>query len=105
MTHDEPRLRPARGSRGDCATAVQPPSYYALRVDARVDAPRWWAAARRAIALAPPAVRAILAGRSRVEVTAEEARAALAWARALVPGDADAPSPLRVHPGDAPDQS
>jgi hypothetical protein len=73
------------------------PSYYALRVCPRADAPRWWASARGAAA-APPAIAAILAGRSRVEMSAEEAVDALAWARELAGWDDDGFAPLSVFP-------
>ena len=73
------------------------PSYYALRVCAGADAPKWWASARHAAA-APPAIAAILAGRSRVEVSAEEAVQALACARALPGWDDDSLAPLWAYP-------
>ena len=74
------------------------PSYYALRVCSRADAPRWWASARDAAAAAPPAIAAILAGRSRVEVSAEEAVDALAWARELPGWDDDILAPVWAYP-------
>ena len=73
------------------------PSYYALRVRPSAHAPRWWASARDAAA-APPAITAMLAGRSRVEVSAEEALQALAWARALPGWDDDSLTPLWAYP-------
>jgi hypothetical protein len=73
-------------------------SYFALRVCLRADAPDWWAVARCAHHTAPPAVRAILAGRTRVEVSPAEARAAIAWAAALDGWDPDGFPPLWVYP-------
>ena len=74
------------------------PSYYALRVRPRADAPVWWASARQATAAAPPAIRAILAGRTRVEVTPAEATEAILWASALQGwGDSDGGAPLWVY--------
>ena len=73
------------------------PSYYALRVCPRAHATRWWASAREGAA-APPAIAAILAGRSRVEVSAEEAVDALAWARKLPGWEDDSLAPLWVYP-------
>lgn len=74
------------------------PSYYALRVCPRADAPAWWAAARQAMAAAPPAIRAILAGRSRVELTAAEAADAIVWASGLPGWDGGSLTPLWVYP-------
>ena len=79
------------------------PSYYALRVCPHARAARWWASARDAAA-APPAIAAILAGRSRVEASAEEVVDALAWARKLPGWDDDRVAPLRVYPA-APGES
>ena len=78
--------------------AFRIPTYFALRVCLRADAPDWWAAARGAQWSAPPAVRAILGGRTRVEVSADEAREAIAWAAALDGWDADGFNPLWVYP-------
>jgi len=61
----------------------EPPPYYALRVCPRADAPPWWSSAREAADRAPWAIQAILAGRMRVEVSAQDAIAALSWARTL----------------------
>src|SRR5215207_2970768 len=74
------------------------PSYYALRVCPLADAPAWWAAARQAMAAAPPAIRAILAGRWRVELTAAEAADAIAWASGLPGWDGGSLAPLWVYP-------
>jgi hypothetical protein len=74
------------------------PSYYALRVCPRADAPDWWVAARKGMTGAPPAIRAILAGRSRVEVTAAEAAEAITWASDLPGWNADRLTPVWVYP-------
>jgi hypothetical protein len=47
---------------------------------------------------APPAMRAILAGRHRVEVSADEAAAVLRWARRLDGWDPDALAPVWIYP-------
>jgi hypothetical protein len=76
------------------------PTYYALRVRPKAIAPEWWAAAHAAGRDAPPPVRAVLAGRSRVEITAEEAVLAIQWASRLSGWDDDGgPKPLFVYPG------
>jgi hypothetical protein len=75
-----------------------PPSYYALRVCPRAASPEWWAAARNVVDAAPPAIQAILAGRRRVEVSAEEATSALSWAKALPGWDRDSFAPLWIYP-------
>ena len=73
-------------------------SYKALRAVRGSDAePWWWSAARRSSSVPPP-LGALLQGRTRIEVSAEEADAALAWAERL-DGWAEAnPKPLLVHP-------
>ena len=76
------------------------PSYFALRVCPRATASAWWAGARAAITSAPPAIRSILEGRSRVEVSALDASEALAWARTVDGWDDDALPPLWVYPFD-----
>jgi hypothetical protein len=74
------------------------PSYKALRIVRGSGAERWWSAARGSASVPPP-LAALLQGRTRIEVSAEEARAALAWAERQ-DGWADAsPKPLLVHPG------
>jgi hypothetical protein len=55
-------------------------SYVALRVRAHAQASPWWESALRAAHTAPPAMRSILAGRSRVELRTHEACEAIAWA-------------------------
>jgi hypothetical protein len=59
------------------------PSYVALRVRAHAQASPWWESALRAAHTAPPAMRSILAGRSRVELSPSEASEAIAWACGL----------------------
>jgi hypothetical protein len=73
-------------------------SYKALRTVRASDAEAWWSAVRRSASVPPP-LAALLQGRTRVELSAEEADAALAWAERQ-DGWADAnPKPLVVHPG------
>ncbi len=74
------------------------PSYYALRVCPEADAARWWEAARARARDAPAPIRALLTGRTRVEVSAGEALTALAWARALDEWDDDRLPPVWVYP-------
>jgi hypothetical protein len=68
------------------------PSYYALRIHPQAVAPVWWAAARVASEVPAP-VRALVAGRARVEVSAREAIEAIAWARELPGWRLDHPAP------------
>ena len=49
----------------------------------------WQASARAAGEHAPGLVRALLAGRTRVELSCEEAEAAIAWARQVPGWDSD----------------
>ena len=74
------------------------PQYYALRVHPRSLAAEWWAAAHARSAEAPPAVRALLGGRTRVELSAEEAVRAIHWAAQLAGWDANGIRPLLVYP-------
>jgi hypothetical protein len=68
----------------------------ALRAVSGPTAEHWWSVARRR-ADVPTAVAALLGGRSRIELSAAEADAALAWA-VTVDGWADAePKPLLLH--------
>ena len=70
-----------------------------LRVDPAAD--EWLAAARSRAHEAPEAMRALLAGRSRVEVDPAEAERALAWAALLQGWHEDGRPPLFVHtPGE-----
>jgi hypothetical protein len=80
------------------ATESQRPSYYAIRVCPLAEAPEWWLCARAAAARAPFAIRAILAGRMRVEVSAAEAIAILSWAQGLQGWDPDELTPVWVYP-------
>jgi hypothetical protein len=74
-------------------------SYVALRAHRSPETAAWWAEADRSDSVPPP-VTALLAGRTRVELSVTEADGALAWA-ALLPSWADAdPKPLRVHTHD-----
>jgi hypothetical protein len=83
---------------------AESPSYYALRVCPLAEAPQWWTSARRAADRAPWAIQAILAGRTRVEVSAREATAALAFARTLDGWDPERLTPVWVYP-QAPSQA
>lgn len=71
-------------------------SIVALRVvpDARADA--WWSAARSS-AHVPPAIKALLNGRTRIELTSEEADATLAWAASLSGWATADPKPLVAY--------
>jgi hypothetical protein len=72
------------------------PSYVVLRLDPR--AHEWLASARRSALDAPDWVRALLTGRSRVEVGLAEAERALAWAAQLPRWHRDGrPALVRVH--------
>jgi hypothetical protein len=78
-------------------TSFERRAYYALRVCPEATADAWWSAVRRRRDV-PPAITALLNGRSRVELTRAEAGAAMAWAGRL-DGWAEAqPKPLHVHP-------
>jgi hypothetical protein len=69
--------------------------YCALR--RRTTAAAWWSAARQRRDEAPAALLALLAGRTRVEVTGDEAAAALAWAQTVDGWSAAEPKPIFVH--------
>jgi hypothetical protein len=74
-------------------------AYVVLRVDPSARA--WLAAARVRSFEAPDPIRALLAGRSRVEVSRDEAERALAWAARLPGWSDDARPPLFIHtPGE-----
>ena len=74
-------------------------SYVVLRVEPGSD--EWLAAARVRASEAPDPIRALLAGRSRVEVGHVEARHAILWASQLAGWDEDGRPPLFVHmPGE-----
>ena len=75
------------------------PSYYALRASLATSAEAWWSDARTRDD-APAAVLALLRGRTRVEVSVDEAAGALDWASGL-DGWADAdPKPLFLYSAD-----
>jgi hypothetical protein len=71
-------------------------SYLVLRPAHSAETDGWWAAARRR-ADVPAAVAALMRGRSRIELSADEADATLLWAAGL-DGWADAePKPLVLY--------
>ena len=73
-------------------------AFYALRVCPKATADAWWSAVRVRHDV-PPAIVALMRGRTRVELTRDEAGEAMAWAGGL-DGWADAqPKPLHVYPG------
>jgi hypothetical protein len=75
------------------------PSYRVLRLDPT--AREWLEAARGQTVDPPDAIRALLAGRSRVEVGPGEAERALQWAAQLAGWREDARPPLFVYaPGE-----
>ena len=78
--------------------AMTAPVHYVLRVGEDAEGTAWWASAIRALASAPPPVRALLSGRSRVEVSAEEASEVLAWASSLDGWDDSGITPLAAYP-------
>jgi hypothetical protein len=71
-------------------------SYLALRVCTKASAPAWWSAARNRSDV-PAAISALLGGRTRVELTAEEAARALDWAASVGGWDAADPKPVFVY--------
>jgi hypothetical protein len=71
-------------------------SYSALRVCPRAAASDWWAAVRLRQD-APAAIAALARGRSRVELTADDAVTALAWAGATEGWGSAEPKPLFIH--------
>jgi hypothetical protein len=73
-------------------------TYYALRVRSDAVAPEWWAAAHARGADAPQPVRALLTGRTRVELSPEEAIRAIQWAAQLTGWDDDGEHPLFIYP-------
>ena len=64
-----------------------------LRADART-----WRAAARTDDDAPPAARALLAGRTRIELSAQEAREVFAWARSVPGWESDGTPALEAYP-------
>jgi hypothetical protein len=85
-------------ARSGATSVVSAPSYFALRTCPRAASSEWWMSARRVANSAPLAIRALLAGRTRVEVSAEEATAALNWARSVHGWDPDALAPVWIYP-------
>jgi hypothetical protein len=76
-------------------------TYMALRVDSGAPADLWWTAASQRHD-APAAIAALLGGRTRVEVTREEADRALAWAAGIAGWAASEPKPVFLHEPTAP---
>jgi hypothetical protein len=74
------------------------PAYYALRVRPKALLSEWWIAASARKGDAPRPVRALLGGRTRVEVSAEEAVLAIHWAAQLSGWDDHDPHPIFVYP-------
>jgi hypothetical protein len=67
-----------------------------LRICPEASAPAWWDAVSRRLD-APPAIDALLTGRRRVEVTAQEATQAIVWAENIDGWAAADPKPVFVH--------
>jgi hypothetical protein len=63
------------------------------------EAAEWWTAARRRSDV-PAAIDTLLHGRRRVEVTADEALDALAWAARVDGWDRAEPKPVFIHQPD-----
>jgi hypothetical protein len=83
------------------SAVIERDSYCALRVCPKASAPAWWAAAR-ARSDTPAAIWALMAGRTRVELTGEAAAQVLAWAEGVDGWAAADPKPLFIHrPGGA----
>ena len=71
-------------------------SYLALRVCTKASAPAWWLAAGSRGDV-PAAISALLGGRTRIELTAEEAAQALEWAASVDGWGTADPKPLFVY--------
>ena len=71
--------------------------YVSLRVRPQASAGEWWAAVVRRHD-APPAIAALARGRSRIELSAADATAAIAWAGAIEGWRSAEPKPLFIHP-------
>ena len=72
-------------------------AFYALRVCPKATADAWLSAVRGRHDV-PPGIMALVGGRTRVELTPDEAGEAMAWA-GRQEGRADAePKPLHVYP-------
>jgi hypothetical protein len=82
---------------GVSESTLQKHAYYAIRVCPKATAEAWWAAVRRERDL-PPAITTLLTGRTRVELTRDEAGAVMAWARRLDGWGGADPKPLHVYP-------
>jgi hypothetical protein len=81
---------------------TSPPAPWVLRVRPAASEGDWWRAARRRHD-APAPIGALLRGRSRVEVTPDEANEAITWAERLDEWNATTPTPLFIHqPGSVP---
>jgi hypothetical protein len=76
-------------------------SYHALRLSPGAEDDGWWSAARRRPDT-PRAIAVLLAGRSRIEVSRDEAAHALAWAEGVEGWVGADPKPLVVYPADPP---
>ena len=78
-------------------SAAGPASYFALRVAPEASADAWWSAvgARRD---APLVIAALLAGRTRVELSHDEAVQALAWAASVDGWERSELRPLMLCP-------
>jgi hypothetical protein len=87
---------PVTSLTGLSGTTTNLGSYVVLRVCPRAAADAWWASARKRRDV-PPAVGALIAGRTRVEVTAAEADEALAWAGSIDGWSGLDPKPFFVH--------
>lgn len=72
-------------------------SYIALRAQPHEEAPEWWAAAQER-GDAPTPIRALIAGRTHVELSEQEARCALSWAARLDGWDDPAVKPVYRYP-------
>jgi hypothetical protein len=75
---------------------TSPPAPWVLRVRPAASEGDWWRAARGRHD-APAPIGALLRGRSRVEVTPEEATAAITWAKRLDGWKTTTPAPLFIH--------
>jgi hypothetical protein len=71
-------------------------SYVALRVVSRSTSSAWWASAR-STNHKPPAIVAMLNGRDRIEVSAGDAAATLAWASRVAGWPEAEAKPIIVH--------
>ena len=81
------------------ASSVERASYYALRRCAGTNADAWWFNASRHRDM-PSAIVALMGGRGRVEVSAEETIEALAWAERVDGWQKTEDPPFVVHPRD-----